>query len=327
MAIPFDEYVRAVGSPLTSNMLAPLGQGCRVVQFSSAMSDRDYATLAEWLADYPQVTLRAYGGYDRPITNLEFLRFFPKLRAFQADSLYRDLENIDGLGFLPEDAFEVGLGATRKRLSLAPLRRFDRLPRLYLEGLTKDIEVISTLTCLTSLTLRSITLPNLAILTPLHRLRALDLKRGGTSNLDLLPQIGELQYLELWQVRGLDDIGPIAHVGTLQHLFMQALRRVTGLPSFAACTRLRHVHLETMKGLTDLSPLLTAEALTDLAVVDMGHLKSSDVTILQAHPALRRLSVGLGSMRKNNEVKNNAAASPDLLPQQARPRNCCAASC
>jgi len=30
------------------------------------------------------------------------------------------------------------------------------------------------------------------------------------------------------------------------------------------CTQLQHVRLETMKGLTDLTPLLTASALTDL---------------------------------------------------------------
>jgi hypothetical protein len=82
------------------------------------------------------------------------------------------------------------------------------------------------------------------------------------------------------------------------------LRRVTELPSFAGCPELTHVHLETMKGLTDLSPLLTASALTDLTVADMGHLKPADVTVLRSHPTLRRLGVGLGSIRKNNEVKN-----------------------
>lgn len=291
-------------------MLAPLGAGCLHVQFNSAMSRKDYLRLADFLADYPQVILRAYGGYDRPIRDLDFLQYFPKLRAFEADSLHRDLVNIDGLACLPEDTFFIGLGQTFKRLSLAPLRRFPGLRRLYLEGQTEDIDVISTLTSLTSLTLRSITLPDLAILVPLLRLEALDLKLGGTRDLGLLPQLGRLQSLQLWQVRGLEDISAVGRVPTLQHLFLQALRRVTELPSFAGCPELAHVHLETMKGVTDLSPLLTAPGLTDLTVADMGHLKPADVTILRSHHSLRRLGVGLGSIRKNEEVESLMGLAP-----------------
>ncbi len=63
---------------------------------------------------------------------------------------------------------------------------------MYLEGQTKDIEVVSQLT---SLTLRSITLPNLALLQPLAQLRALDIN-------------GQLEYVELWMIRGFSDLAP-----------------------------------------------------------------------------------------------------------------------
>jgi hypothetical protein len=183
------------------------------------------------------------------------------------------------------------------------MRRFSQLRRLHLERQSKDIEAIAELTNLTSLTLRSITLPDLTLLTPLHRLLALDLKLGGTRHLDSLPNIGALQYLELWQIRGLDDITAISQIDTLEHLFLQAIRNVTELPPLHACSRLQRVHLETMKGLTDLTPLLTAPALTDLMLADMGHLALADITVLQTHPTLQRLSVGLGSHRRNSEVK------------------------
>jgi internalin A len=120
------------------------------------------------------------------------------------------MANIDGLAYLPEDLFYLGLGEVAKRLSLAPLRRFNSLRRLYLERHTKDIDVISSLTNLTSLTLRHITLPDLAILVPLRRLQALELKLGGTRNLDLLPAVGELRCLEMWQVLGVTTSAPSA---------------------------------------------------------------------------------------------------------------------
>jgi hypothetical protein len=289
-----------VASPLTEDMLGPMDPLGRV-QFSSALTDGDYAALAQWLIGYPKVILRAYGGYDQSITNLDFLQFFPNLQAFEPD-VFHDLTNIEGLGYLPDDVVHLGLGATKKRLSLAPLQRFGHLRRLSLESHTKDIEVIADLPHLTSLTMRSITLPDLSLLTSLHELLALDLKLGGTRNLDLLPQVGQLQYLELWQIRGLDNIDAIGQVATLQRLFLQAIRNVTKLPPLHACTQLQRVHLETMKGVTDLSPLLTAPALTDLVLADMSHLHPADVTVLRTHPTLRRLSVGLGSNRKNNEV-------------------------
>ena len=149
---------------------------------------------------------------------------------------------------------------------MAPLARFVALRRLHLEGQTRDLDVVGQLHTLTSLTLRSITLPDLSLLLPLNRLRALDLKLGGTRNLALLPQVGALQYLELWLVRGLHDLSPVGDVPTLEYLFLQALKQVDALPSFANCTRLTRLHLEAMKGLVDLTPLLTAKALTQLTI-------------------------------------------------------------
>lgn len=61
--------------------------------------------------------------------------------------------------------------------------------------------------------------------------------------------------------------------------------------------------LENLKGLHDLTPMLSAPALTDLALVDMRHLEPTDVGVLAGHPSLRGMIVGLGSERKNNAVR------------------------
>ena len=295
--VPFD-----VRSPITADTLARLDGRPEVIQFSSALSTADYALLGEWFADHPTKTLRAYGSYDGTITDLEFLRHFPTLRSFQADALDGSLSNIDGLTYLPADVQSIGLGRTKKRLSLAPLARFTNLRRLYLEGQSQDIDVVSGLRQLRSLTLRSVTLPDLAMLKSFSNLRALALKLGGTNDLGRLPDLQSLEYVELWMVKGLTDLSPIAQLPRLEYLFLQALRRVESLPVMTGLVGLRRLWLETMKGLTDLRPIRQAPNLHQLAVVDMGHLQPEAFGPLAGHPTLTSLRAGLGSKRKNEAV-------------------------
>jgi hypothetical protein len=180
----------------------------------------------------------AYGSPDTSISNLKFLRHFHGLRRFSADALYGSLTTLDGLRHLPDD---LTLGQTKARLDLTIIGRFKSLTRLYLEAQTNGLQAISELDHLEELTLRSITLPDLSPLTSLHRLRALELELGGTRDLRHLPEIGELVYLELWQIKGLNDITAIGAMTSLRSLFLQSLRQVTQLPDFTACTALRRI--------------------------------------------------------------------------------------
>lgn len=308
------EGIRTVAAPLRAEDLRPLAPECRVVQFAEALSAEDYRRLAELLQARPDVTLRAYGGAS--ITDLDFLQHFPELRRFSVDGLWSSLTDISGLGYLPESLERLRIGETKKRLSLAPLERFTSLRRLSLEGQTKDLEVVSSLPSITSLTLRSITLPNLSLLLPLRELRALDLKLGGTKDLTLLPEVGRLQYVELWLVRGLADLSPIADVPTLEMLFLQALRQVTNLPDMRRLRRLTGVHIETLKGLRDLRPLADAPALEKVVLYDMPQLHVEDVAVLQERSTLCAVTLGLGSL------KRNAAAEALLgLPRAELPRH------
>jgi hypothetical protein len=295
--VPFD-----LRSPVRLDELDQLDGRPETVQFGSALTEADYALLGAWFADQPTKTLRVYASYDGTITDLEFLRHFPTLRSFQADALFHSLINIDGLAYLPDDAHFIGLGQTKKRLSLAPLARFTKLRRLYLEGQSKDIEVVSDLRDLRSITLRSITLPDLALLTPLSSLRALDLKLGGTKDLTLLPELQSLEYLELWMVKGLEDLSPVAGLPNLEFLFLQALRQVESLPVMSELIALRRLWLEAMKGIRDLAPIREAPDLRHLGVVNMGHLQPEAFAPLAGKPTLESLRAGLGSKRKNQAV-------------------------
>ncbi len=294
---------RHVSSPLTAEMLRPSPTGRGQVQFDRLLTDDDFRAMAEWFRQYPEMSLRAYGGYDGSIRDLEFLRFFPSLRSLSVDALYDRITSLDGLRHLSDDVEELGIGATKARLDLASIERFSGLRTLYLEGQMKHIEVLSRLTRLEDLTLRSISLPDLSLLLPLRRLRSFDLKLGGTRDLRLLPRIGELRYLELWLIKGLDDLSVVGEIASLRSLFLQALRRVDRLPDLGKATMLRRVHLETMKGLRDLTPLTTAPALAELVLIDMPQLTLGDLEPLRTSTSLRAVTFGLGSIRRSAQAQ------------------------
>lgn len=304
-----DPYIRQLEPPLGDEQLRPLDPCCRVVQFSSPLSDAELRKVADFMRGYPGVSLRVYGHYGKGC-NLDFLKYFPFLRQFQIDVF--DLQDIDGLRHLPDNLEFVGFSQTRsKRFSLAFLSRFRSLRRLYIESHKKDIAVLSDLTSLEELTLRSITLPDLSLLHPMRYLVSLDIKLGGTKDLSLLPEVGRLRYLELWMIRGLENISSVGRVRTLQYLFLQALKRVESVPSLRDLRLLRRVHLETMKGLSDLQPIADAPGLEELLVIDMRHLQPEALRPFVGHRTLRAAAVGLGSLKKN-AVVDRMLGLPDV---------------
>jgi hypothetical protein len=309
---------RVVASPLTDEMLLPSSTGRGVIQFDSLLTDEDFARLGDWFRPYPEMMLRAYGSYDGSIRDLEFLRFFPTLRRFDADAIYSRLASLDGLRHLPEDLEELLIGDTTPRLDLSILGRFRYLKYLWLEGHTRHLEVIAQLTTLERLSLRSITLPDLAMLLPLRSLKALEVKLGGTTDLRLLPRIGEVRYLELWLIRRLDDVGAIGQMAELRSLFLQALKRVERLPDFGGAPNLRRIELMQMKGLRDLRPLATAPALEELLLIVMSHLQPEDLRPLVGLPRLRAVTTGLGSIRKNDAASAMLGLPPVSEPYDWR---------
>ena len=253
------------------------------------------------MEDYPDVTLRMYGHYGIS-RNLGFLKLFHSLKNFQADSY--NLDDLSGLRFLPPDLEYLGIGQTRsKRHSLSVLETFPNLKSLYIESHKKDIDTIGRLTKLEELHIRSITLPDLSIFLPLKELLSLKIKLGGTSNVSLLPKIGKIRYLEIWMVRGMTDLEYLSEMSDLQYLFLQAIKNATSLPSFQDSKQLRRVHLETMKGITNLTPIAEAPALEELVVIDMRHLQAESFNCFIDHHTLQNTSIGLGSVKKNNAVK------------------------
>lgn len=305
-------FIRQLRSPVDRFQLRPLDPRCQVVQFAEPLADEDFERVSSFIKDYPEVSFRVYGHYSG-LRDLSFLKWFSFVRNFQADVYL--LESLSGLEYLPDEMNFFALGSTKKRFSLTFLERFETLSDLYLEGHSKDIGTLSSLLNLRCLSLRSITLPDLSVLTPLQNLRSFKLKLGGTNNLELLDELRALRYLELWLIRGLSDISSIANLTDLRYLFLQSLKHVDRLPTFAKLSKLERVHIEGLKALFDLRPVADAPNLKQLNLGDMRHLKLENLACLKGHPTLEEVGIGLCSRRRNEEAERFMNLRRTKLPE------------
>ena len=281
--------------------LAPLGPAVRTVRVAGVLSDEAWQRLGAHVAGRPEIALSTRAGED-----LEFLRWFPGLRHLSDDSL--DLESLDGLRHVADSLDDLSIGDTLKKISIRPVRDLTRLRALSLTGRWRDLDTISRLTTLERLGVGSL---DLEILRPLRGLRRFTTGISTIGSMPILPEIGQLELVEMYRLRGPHDLSSLARIPTLRYLMLDSTRAVTELPSFAESAELRWVSLGEMRGITDLRPIAAAPNLEVLLLVGMPQLTIDDLRPLVGHPSLRAGIWGLGSFRKNN-------AAHELLPLSPR---------
>jgi Leucine-rich repeat (LRR) protein len=283
----------------------------------------------------PDYEVRFYGFY-REKCDLGIVRHIPSVRKLVVNCLQGEVEGIEEIGQLKNlVSLKIGVEslqdlafleqlppiletlyleeAKKKNLNLSVLRRFSRLRWLYLERHHEKIEVVGELSSLQELVLRSISVPTLSFLSSLQNLRLLDLKLGGTTNLEVLPKLSNVSHLEIWQVRKLADLDDVMQMPNLEILYLQDLPNVTRMPSCASMRRLKEVHLHHLTGLTDITCVAKAPALEWFSLTHAGRCSAEIFRPLLEHPTLKRVSVGMGSFRKNREVRALFAGSQVLV--------------
>jgi len=212
------------------------------------------------------------------------------------------LDSFDFLMQLPNGIKSLSLAATKStKPQLQVLSRFRSLTHLYLERQQQGIEVLSELKGLEDLTLRSITTEGLDYISTLPRLWSLDIKLGGIRNLSAIARKESIKYLELWQIRGLSDIGVLSSLGGLQSLFLQSLINVTAIPDLSKLYNLRRLHLENLKSLRDVSAICHAPALEEFLHISAQNIQPEMYKDLMSMPSLKYVDVGYGSRKKNEE--------------------------
>jgi hypothetical protein len=295
---------REIRTPGADELETPLEADEEAIRVLAPLDARGADRVAEAIAERPETALWLEDRSER----LGILSAVPGLRRLRLHSL--NLESLDGLASAP-GLTELVLGDTLRRLSLRPIADLAGLRRLAINGTWKDPETIGTLTGLERLGIGSI---DLDLLRPLVNLRRFESGLGTVRSLPLLPEIGRLELVELYRLRGPHDLAPLGRIATLRYLVLASTRSVTSLPSLAACPDLRWIALDEMRGLHDLRPIADAPNLEVLLLIGMSQLDAESLRPLVGHPTLRAGVWGFGSDRRN-------AAAQDLLPLPPEPWN------
>jgi hypothetical protein len=183
---------------------------------------------------------------------------------------------------------------------------FRSLRTLYLEGQQRGIQVLSQLSTLEAVTLRSISTPNLEYVAGLPNLWSLDIKLGGIRDFSAITQKESIKSLGLWQVRGLSDLNFISSLTGLQFLHLQSLRSVIEIPDLSALTKLRRLYLDNMKGLVDVSAIALAPALEVFSHVSAQNISPQQYAGILLMPTLKYAHIGFGSRKKNRNFEELA---------------------
>jgi hypothetical protein len=274
--------------------LAPLPDGPVVVRVERTLDDDGWVQVARLIGARDDVRLAVEAGED-----LEGLRWLPHLRELSTTSLH--LRTLEGLRHLAGSLERLNLGPALRPISLSPVAQLTRLRHLAINGTWKDLEsTVAELVGLGRLAVGSI---DVAALRPLTALRRFESGLSTLRNLDALPEIGQLELVELWRLRGEHDLAPLARIPTLRYLVLSSTRSITSLPSFADSPDLRWVALDEMRGIADLAPVAAAPSLEVLLLVGMSQLRVDDLRPFVGHPTLRAALVGLGSLKRNEEAR------------------------
>lgn len=302
----------------------------RILQCSAPIEPSTWDLLNNiLLVQRPEIEVRVYGFYSS-ICDLSFVERLRNVRRFSADCLRQaigiehlgslesleklsvgiySLENFDFLKSIPAGIKSLSLHRTKsKEPRLDVLSRFHSLSQLYLESQEQGIEVLSELSTLEDITLRSISTPNLDYIARLPRLWSLDVKLGGIEDFFSIAGKESIKYLELWQIRRLADISFISSLVGLQFLFLQSLRNVTKIPDLSGLSKLRRIYVENMKGLRDVSAIAHAPSLEEFIHVSAQNIAPDKYAELLEMPTLKGVSVGFGSQKKNQKFKDLAAS-------------------
>lgn len=298
----------------------------KVLQCSATVRDAVWSVINEHVCRVrPDVQLRVYGHYSNRC-DLSFARLVPNVRHFAADCLMRasglealaelrgleslslgifDLTDFSVLERLSPGLTSLSLGATRsKRPTLTPLRKFRSLRVLYLEGQSKDIDVLGELLELEDVTLRSITTQDLWYLGHLPKLWSLDIKLGGIRGFAGIEGKQSIKYLELWQVRDLRSVDVVGTLPGLQNLFLQSLPHIESFPGLTDSTVLRRIVVQNLKGLRDFTALEAAPALEEFSLIDGRKQTPQQLLPVLKNPRVRRVGAYFGSDRKNSQFSH-----------------------
>jgi hypothetical protein len=228
--------VRELRSPIAQEDLDALQAGR--VQFSTPLHETDLRRLAAFMQAHPYVDLRVHGfrnGFDaRALTSFDALQSLAlDVRSLQHPQVLRGLSALQALRMGPMQTDLAFLDALQAlecldlhgtRAALEPVLRIPRLRALTLvQTQPLNFTRLRSAAYLEELALAHGTY-DLACLSALPKLRALDLRSVSTGTLEQLQVLGNVRRLVLHGLTHVTDLRPLANLPRLREL------RITRMP-------------------------------------------------------------------------------------------------
>lgn len=269
---------------------------------SKPLCQRTWKLLDKFIfSNKPNVSLNI-SSWSNVNEDLTFLQYVPSLLNFSFN--LPNLKSFEDLKYLNPNLYSLSISdTTSTKPDLSILGSFLELKDLTLgTGNTKGIENISKLKKLVSLRLAGTKFKDYNLLKELIDLRYLVIVFGGTTDISALQYLN-IKYLEMWQVRKLEDISVISNMPTLEEIQIGGMRNVKEIPDLSELKLLKKIYFEKMDGVYDLKPLLTAKKLEHFKFVNAPHLEPDDIVYLKKSRSLKKINIGFGSDKKNKKFK------------------------
>ena len=244
----------------------------KCIQIAHYLPDEAYQSIDNILSMRKDLAFRLYWFSDYDEVDISFLLKMPHLKRLRIDcmdfksnperinfnvltrlnlsSLHIacfDLKNYEFIKSLSDNLEELVIMADTTGAGInfdcSWLLRYKNLKSLWLgKKAKKNLECISELQSLKSLSLRGIKIPDFAFLSRMN-LDKLALLWNSNADLHELSKLEHLKEIELWRINKLNDISFIKNLTELEVIKLQDLKHVTDIPDLSKHKNLQRIFL------------------------------------------------------------------------------------
>ena len=244
----------------------------KCIQIAHYLPDEAYQSIDNILSMRKDLAFRLYWFSDYDEVDISFLLKMPHLKRLRIDcmdfksnperinfnvltrlnlsSLHIacfDLKNYEFIKCLSDNLEELVIMADTTGAGInfdcSWLLRYKNLKSLWLgKKAKKNLECISELQSLKSLSLRGIKIPDFAFLSRMN-LDKLALLWNSNADLHELSKLEHLKEIELWRINKLNDISFIKNLTELEVIKLQDLKHVTDIPDLSKHKNLQRIFL------------------------------------------------------------------------------------
>lgn len=295
------------------------------IQIANYIDNNSLKMINDYIAQRdPHISFRVYR-FDKTICNLQFLKYLKDIRNLSIDAL-PTVESLELLGYLESleklrihtddlndivflDQVSLNLSdltlVTQKektQIDLSILERFPNLRSLFLYKVKDDLNKLTRIKNLQSLTLNAISLPTLDFL---NNTKVAKLSIGYITDCDLSQIYGnnQINSLELNSIRKIKEVEVIKNLPNLSYCKINRLSQLERIPELNNHNSLEYLTLDTLSKLKDISNLEFAPNLKYLKIYQAKALEPNDICQILNNKNLLKVKCTTGSIKKDRAIE------------------------